>query len=96
MLVISLQRYAEAGQTWTRVSVHSDNMELVADVVQDLAKYFKWTELESQADFPAEFEVFQQVVSSVAECNAARMNLTADMADDAQRIKVCLVFLLIL
>ena len=29
-----------------------------------------------------------QVVNKVADCNSARVNLTADMADDSQRIKV--------
>jgi hypothetical protein len=60
-LVISLQRYVEAGQTWTRVRVHTDNMELAADIVQDMAKYFKWNELDSEADFPDEYETFQHV-----------------------------------
>ncbi len=60
-LVISLQRYVEAGQTWTRVRVHSDNMELAADIVQDMAKFFKWIELDSEAEFPDEYENFQQV-----------------------------------
>ncbi len=32
-----------------------------------------------------------QVVATVAECNAARMNITADMADDAQRIKAMII-----
>lgn len=63
-------------------------MDLAADVVQDMAKFFKWNELDSEADFPTEFDLFQEVITTVAECNAARMNLTADMADDSQRIKV--------
>lgn len=29
-----------------------------------------------------------QVVRKVADCNAARVSLAADMADDSQRIKV--------
>lgn len=59
--MISLQRYNETGQTWTRVKVHCDSVELAADILQDMAKFFNWTELESDADFPDEFEAFQQV-----------------------------------
>lgn len=36
-----------------------------------------------------------QVVAKVADCNAARVSLAADMADDSQRIKVgALVYIL--
>ena len=53
-----------------------------------MAKVLKWTELESEAIFDHEFESFQKVVQTVNECNAARNNLTADMAEESQRIKV--------
>lgn len=88
VLVLTLQKYTEAGQTFTKVRLQCESMDLAADVVQDMAKFFKWNELDSEADFPTEFDAFQEVITTVAECNAARMNLTADMADDSQRIKV--------
>ncbi len=74
-----------------QVRIQCESMDLAADVIQDMAKFFKWNELDSEADFPKEFDAFQEVITTVAECNAARMDLTADMADDSQRIKV-LVF----
>jgi plasmid replication initiation protein len=52
-------------------------------------QYFNIDELESTADFPVEFQKFEEVIKCVSDCNAARMNLSADMADDSQRIKVC-------
>lgn len=36
-------------------------MDLAAEVVQDIARYFKLEELESEADFPAELRVFEEV-----------------------------------
>jgi len=81
----------ESGQTFTRIKIHCENMDLAADVVQDISKYFKWAELESEADFPCEFEKFEQVVRAISDCNTARVNITADMADDSQKIKVFLI-----
>ncbi len=60
-LILSLQSYIESGQAFTRVKVYCENMDLAADVVQDMAKYFKWEELDSEAEFAAEFEKFEQV-----------------------------------
>jgi Bardet-Biedl syndrome 2 protein len=91
MLIISLVRATESGQSVTRVRILTDNMDLAADLVQDMTKYLNWTELESEAEFPAEFEQFEQVVKTVAECSATRSSLTADMAEDAQRIKALII-----
>lgn len=68
-LILSLQSYIESGQAFTRVKVFCENMDLAADVVQDMAKYFKWEELESEAEFAAEFEKFEQVCCLLALCN---------------------------
>lgn len=73
-----------------------ESIDLAADVMQDMAKFFKWNELDSEAEFTTEFDAFQEVITTVAECNAARMNLTADMADDSQRIKVIKRFISII
>lgn len=60
-LILSLQSFIESGQAFTRVKIFCENMDLAADVVQDMAKYFKWEELDSEAEFAGEFEKFDQV-----------------------------------
>lgn len=67
-------------------------MELAGDVVQDIAKFFKITELESAVNFPQELEAFEEVLKRVAEYNALRVRMSADMADDSQRVKVIVLF----
>lgn len=61
VLVISIQNVSEGGQSYLRVRLQCNSMDLAAELVQDLAKYFKLDELESEADFPAEFREFEEV-----------------------------------
>jgi hypothetical protein len=70
------------------VQIRCDSMELTAEVVQDIARFFKITELESSVNFPKEMEAFEDVLKQVAEFNALRIRMSADMADDSQRVKV--------
>jgi hypothetical protein len=96
------------------VQVRCDNMELAADIVQDISKFFKISELESSVNFPQEMEAFEEVtplpylvltlslpsglfsalvlsakvLKRVAEYNSLRVRMSADMADDSQRVKV--------
>eukprot|EP01038_Epipyxis_sp_PR26KG_P005701 gene5701-7869_t len=91
VLAISINKKLESNQTYSQARIHCDNMELVADLIQDFAKFFKLTELESEADFPHELDLFEEVLARVAECNSARVNLAADMADDSQRIKALII-----
>lgn len=63
-------------------------MELAGDIIQDIAKFFKITELESAVNFPQELEAFEDVLKRVAEYNSLRVRMSADMADDSQRVKV--------
>jgi len=44
-----------------QLRVLCDSMELAADLVQDLAKFFKIAELDAEADFPAEIARFEEV-----------------------------------
>ena len=46
------------------------------------------TELEAEADFPSEMKQFENLLSRVADLNADRMRLTADMAESSQKVKV--------
>lgn len=73
------------------VTIRCDSMELVGELVQDLAKFLDISELTSVATFPLEMEGFEETTSRIQEYNAQRLQLTADMADDSQRIKALIV-----
>lgn len=88
LLIISIKNVSEAGSSYLQVRIQNDSMELVGEIVQDMGQYFKVEDLESVCEFPQEIASFEEVVNQVAECNSARVNLAADMADDSQRIKV--------
>jgi Bardet-Biedl syndrome 2 protein len=75
----------------TVVQVRCDDMELAAEVVQDLANFFQIKELESTVNFPSEMGKFEAVLKDVAEFNALRVKMSADMADDSQRVKALVV-----
>lgn len=62
VLAISIQNVSEGGQSYLRVRLQCNSMDLAAELIQDLAKYFKLEELESEADFPAEFREFEEVM----------------------------------
>eukprot|EP01039_Chlorochromonas_danica_P003873 gene3873-4231_t len=103
MLVFSLQRPTDSGKNnpgngngnsngaATRVKLYCESMDLAADVIQDLSKFCKWNELESEASFDLEYEAFDQVLKTVNDCNVARTTLTADMAEESQRIKALVI-----
>ena len=73
------------------VSVHCDAMEIASEVVQDIVRHFQIAELQCKASFPGEMEYFQVVLQRVADYNASRVRLSADMADDVQRVKALVV-----
>ena len=54
----------------------TDDMELAAELVQDMSQYLTITELESIANFPAEMAEFRNVLLKVDEFNATRLKLT--------------------
>lgn len=73
------------------VQIRCDNIDLVGDLVQDLAKYLQIYELESIASFPIEAKQFEELMGRVDDFNSARLRLTADMAEDSQRVKALVV-----
>ena len=79
------------GKPCFRVRIRCDDMELAADLVQDMAKFFKIIELEAEADFPEELARFEEVLAQVEDLNSARIRLAADMADDSQKLKALVV-----
>ena len=66
VLFLTLVKSTENGQTVTKVKISCDNIELAADIIQDLGKYFSWDELDSEADFPIEFERFDEVRKTIS------------------------------
>lgn len=83
--------FASREESNTVVQVRCDDMELAAEVVQDLANFFQIKELESTVNFPSEMGKFEAVLKDVAEFNALRVKMSADMADDSQRVKALVV-----
>ena len=53
------------GNGYLTVSVHTNSMELAAEVIQDIAKFLQITEMNAEVDFPNEFEYFQGVLDKV-------------------------------
>lgn len=71
----------------TDTIIRTDNMDLAAELVQDLCAHLEWRELESVADFPRQMEDFRNLLVRVDECNAIRLKLTGEMADDSNQVK---------
>ena len=66
--MINIVNVSEAGQSHLKVRISCQSMDLAAELVQDLARYFQLEELESEADFPAELQAFEEVWCNVKMC----------------------------
>jgi Bardet-Biedl syndrome 2 protein len=73
------------------VTIGTNSMELAGDIIQDMCKYLKITNLESTADFPREMEEFQAVLGHVEEYNDIRLKLSAEIADSSNMIKTLVI-----
>jgi Bardet-Biedl syndrome 2 protein len=82
---------SDGDENTLNVTIRCDSMDLAGDIFQDITNYFKLNESESQIDFPDEFAEFANVTKRIIECNSARSKLTADMADETQRIKALVI-----
>ena len=69
------------------VIISTDDMMLAGEIVQDLANFLGISELESLIDFPQEMQEFQHVLQDVESYNAARLTISADVADRTSAIK---------
>ena len=78
----------EAGGT---MHILTEDMDLAGEVLQDLCTALEVVELESLAEFPAEMETFRAVLLRVDEYNAARLRLTAEMADQSNTAKTMVI-----
>lgn len=81
----------ESGSSGLSIRIRCHFIETAAELLQDMAKYFSIEDLVSEADFPREFQQFEQVTQRVADYNAARIRLSAEMADDSQRVKALVI-----
>jgi len=70
-----------------KMVIACQDMELAAEVVQDLCAYLQVSELESIAEFPEEMNLFRDVLMRVDDYNATRLKLTAEMADSSNMVK---------
>lgn len=82
---------SDGDENTLNVNIRCDSMDLAGDIFQDIINYFKLNESEAQIDFPDEFTEFANVTKRIIECNTARSKLTADMADETQRIKALVI-----
>lgn len=73
--------------TPTETVIRTDDMDLAAELVQDMCTHLEWRELESAADFPRQMEDFKNLLIRVDECNSIRLKLTGEMADDSNQVK---------
>ena len=83
-----LRMTPDAGGTF---HVLTEDIELAGEVLQDLCNTLQVVELESLAEFPAEMEAFRAVLLRVDEFNAARLQLTAEMADQSNNAKTMVI-----
>lgn len=85
---LRLRASAEGGGTF---SILTDDLELAGEVLQDLCGSLGVSELESIADFADEMEAFRAVLMRVDDFNAARLKLTAEMADQSNTAKMLVI-----
>ena len=73
------------------VHLHTEDIELAGEMLQDLCGALQITELESMADFPQEMEAFRALLHKVDEFNSTRLKLTAEMADSSHQAKTLVI-----
>jgi Bardet-Biedl syndrome 2 protein len=73
------------------VTIACDDLDVVSEIVQDMAKFFKKSELDSEASFPKIARSFADVTAKVDELNSARNKMAVDTAADSQQIKALIV-----
>ncbi|KAF2366333.1 Ciliary BBSome complex subunit 2 C-terminal domain [Trinorchestia longiramus] len=75
----------------SRVSLHCDSMDLVADIIQSLASYLNLEDLEVEANFPAEVAELSSKVEPLTEYQNTRQKLSAELADNSGVIRGLIV-----
>eukprot|EP00595_Chromulina_sp_UTEXLB2642_P000727 CAMPEP_0196764558 /NCGR_PEP_ID=MMETSP1095-20130614/6436_1 /TAXON_ID=96789 ORGANISM="Chromulina nebulosa, Strain UTEXLB2642" /NCGR_SAMPLE_ID=MMETSP1095 /ASSEMBLY_ACC=CAM_ASM_000446 /LENGTH=193 /DNA_ID=CAMNT_0042120505 /DNA_START=1599 /DNA_END=2177 /DNA_ORIENTATION=+ len=81
----------QSNSTLLKIQIRCDNMDVVGEIIQEMGKFLNITDLSSDADFPDDFNSFQEVIDRVTEYNSTRVKLATDMADDSQMVKALII-----
>nr|CCA20224.1 bardetBiedl syndrome 2 protein putative [Albugo laibachii Nc14] len=71
----------------TETAIYTNNINLAAEMIQDMCIFTKCRELESVADFPQKMQEFCCLLEQVDELNTIRLKLTGEMADESISVK---------
>lgn len=66
-------------------------MELAGEIIQSILKEFNISDLDSDAEFPVEFNNIQEVIERVNILYQSRNEISADMAEDTQKLKALVI-----
>lgn len=91
ILHISAKRSDGDDSSFLVCKIRCEGIELASEIIQDMAKFFKISELDSEAEFPNEMMQFEEVLARVNDYNSSRAKLAVDMADDSQRVKALII-----
>nr|XP_047128260.1 Bardet-Biedl syndrome 2 protein isoform X2 [Hydra vulgaris] len=69
------------------VTIHSNDMDLVGNIIQSLASFLAIQDLQSVVEFPDQIEELKAILIKVDELHAVRERLTAEMADHSNLIR---------
>ena len=69
-----------------QIQIRTDDMELAAELVQDIAAFLGVLEMDCLADFPAEMEEFGRVLDKV--CPSAAVSAGCEVRDRVQRLSL--------
>lgn len=73
------------------IVIRSEDMDLVGDVIQNLASFLALEELTTLADFPDHMEELKAILLKVDELHSVSARLTAEMADHSNLIRSLVV-----
>ncbi|CAD7945052.1 unnamed protein product [Amoebophrya sp. A120] len=69
----------------------TDDLELAAEIIEDLTQHLQVKELDAAAHFPSELEELTRILKQVEGHNATRLKLTAEIADSSNLVKALVV-----
>lgn len=82
---------ASSGKSVTKVRIYTENIDLAGEILQAMLKDFNLTDLDSDAEFPIEFNNIQDVIERVNLLYQSRNDISADMAEDTQKLKALVI-----
>ena len=90
LLVFDVVQQARGTGTLT-VRITTSDIEVAAEVVQDLAAFMGLSSAECRPYFPVELERLELSMRTVTEHDRLRSHLTAEIADESESLKLCVV-----